>query len=280
MCLIGVFYRSNQKNGISNAVNDDSGQLRVKSRGQGPAVVLLHGLFGNADTLGGIGRYLATNWTVYSLDLPGHGDSPAVGTLSLMNMANAVLESLMGQGIDKAHFIGHSLGGKVVMQLAALAPDSTLSACVLDIAPVAYQHGHKDIFAAVNAIDLFDCNSRGAVNDAMAEYVAEEGVRQFILTNLRRDETGQYYWRADFSALQRNYAEFAAAPVPGQVFARPVLIIRGSESPYVQPAHEGAFRQRFSDCRFKSIDGAGHWLHAEKPDLINTLIGRFLEPLE
>ncbi len=278
--MIGVVYRSDQENGISNAVTDKRGPLRVKSRGDGPAVVLLHGLFGNADTLGGIGRYLAGDWSVHALDLPGHGESFVDAPLTFSNMANAVAETLAAQEIDKAHFVGHSLGGKVVMQLAALYPEKLRSACILDIAPVDYGHGHQDVFAAVNSVELEQFDSRGAVSDAMAKHITDTGVRQFILTNLRRDENGQYYWRIDFDALQRDYEHLSVAPVLGARFEKPVLVLRGSESSYVLAEHETAFRQRFADCQFKSIDGASHWLHAEKPELINTLIGRFLTQLQ
>jgi len=253
--------------------------LGLKKRGDGPAVVLLHGLFGHADTLGGIARHLATNWTVYSLDLPGHGASPAIGELTLSEMACAVANTLTEHDIAKAHLVGHSLGGKVVMQFAALYPQRLRSACVLDIAPADYGHGHKDIFTAVNALQLEQHKTRKEIDAQLSRFIAELSVRQFLLTNLRRNENKDYYWKIDFAALERNYHYFAEAPKLANKYDGPVLVIRGAESDYVLSDHEAAFRLRFSNCQFKSVEGVGHWLHAEKPELVNALIGRFLAGL-
>ncbi|MFK8019294.1 MAG: alpha/beta fold hydrolase [Pseudomonadales bacterium] len=253
--------------------------LGMKKRGDGPAVVLLHGMFGHADTLGSIARHLAADWTVYSLDLPGHGASPAIGELTLSHMASAVANTLAEHDIARAHFIGHSLGGKVVMQFAALYPQQVRSACVLDIAPVDYEHGHKAIFAAINALQLEHHITRQQIDGQLAKFISELAVRQFLLTNLRRDENKDYFWKIDFAALEHNYHYLAEAPKLASLYQGPVLVIRGAESQYVLAEYEPAFRERFSDCQFKSVEGVGHWLHAEKPDLVNSLIDRFLEGL-
>ena len=255
-------------------------KLRSKQRGQGRPVVLLHGLFGNAENLGMIARGLEDNWSVVSLDLPGHGDSPLLNDMSLCSMAQCVLQSLQSLELSKPIIIGHSLGGKVAMQLAAMAPDYPAALIVLDIAPVDYAHGHKDIFAAVSGVDLATVHSRSDADRALARVLTERDVRQFILTNLRKTASQGYQWKIDFAALQRNYSFFAEAPAAGQIFNRPVLVIKGGESAYIQSKHEPAFRQRFSDLDFKLVPEAGHWLHAEKTELLVGMIRRFIIKLD
>lgn len=251
--------------------------LNVTKRGDGPPVVLLHGLFGNGDNLAVIARALAEQWSVYSIDLPGHGYSPLIDDMSLHGMAEAIGASIADLGLEAPHLVGHSLGGKVAMQWVSLQPEACASLCVLDIAPVDYlvSHDHDDVFAGVAAVPLKQIASRADADAAMKTAITDAAIRQFILTNLRRRDAG-YYWRIDFNALQANYPKFIAAPQLHQVFKRPCLAIKGEYSPYMLSAHEQAFKARFADWQFRMIQGVGHWLHAEKPDVVNSLIRRFL----
>lgn len=252
-------------------------ELTVKIRGEGRPVVLLHGLFGNGDNLGMLARGLQSNCRVYSLDLPSHGRSPLLGDMSLKSMAASVLQTMNAHEIVNPIIIGHSLGGKVAMQLAALEPEKLAALVVLDIAPVDYAHGHDAIFAAVEALNLEFIRSRGEADRALSHHLPERDVRQFILTNLGKSANAGYAWKIDFAALKRNYHHFAAAPVAAHMFGRPVLVVKGELSNYIQSKHEPAFRQRFSQLEFKIIPGAGHWLHAEKTDLLLGMLRRFIE---
>ncbi|MFK7732050.1 MAG: alpha/beta fold hydrolase [Pseudomonadales bacterium] len=251
--------------------------LAVKSRGEGRAIVLLHGLFGSGDNLGMIARGLQAKYRVFSMDLPSHGRSPLLTDMSLSAMAGSVLNTMRAQKIVNPIVIGHSLGGKVAMQLAAMAPEQLAALVVLDIAPVDYAHGHDDVFKAVEALTLDDIKSRSDADLALSQHLPERDVRQFILTNLGKTAEAGYAWKIDFLALKRNYHHFASAPIAGQVFERPVLVVKGAESNYIQNKHEAAFRDRFSDLDFKMIPDTGHWLHAQKTDLLLGMLRRFME---
>ncbi len=253
--------------------------LNVKLAGDpaNDAVVLLHGLFGNADNLGRLARSLCETHRVVSVDLPGHGQSPLLEDMSLTAMASAVAVTLQRQGLATAHLVGHSLGGKVAMQLASLEPDQLASLTVLDIAPVDYAHGHEAIFAAALRLDADKPQSRREADDMLSETIPEKPIRQFIMTNLQKTTDGSYGWRIDFNALKFWYPEFVAAPRLDKIYKGRTLLLKGEYSDYIQPSHEAAIRQRFTDVQFKIISGTGHWLHAEKPELVASLISRFVE---
>ena len=258
------------------------GLLAYKERGQGPVVVLLHGLFGNADNLNGIARALDEHYTVLSLDLPGHGRSTLQADMSLAGMADRVAATVLHVLVERFnvgqvefHLVGHSLGGKVAMQLAMMQPNIVKSLVVLDIAPVQYPRHHDEIFAGVNNVELSAIKSRSDADSVMSIHIENPFVRQFILTNLRKMESGGYRWRIDFSALQAHYNEFSAAP-KGPQYQGPMLLIKGELSDYVLAEHRQAFSNCFSDSQFKVVQGVGHWLHAEKPQLVNTLLLKFL----
>ena len=97
-------------------------QLNVSSRGRGPAVVLLHGLFGAGNNLGALARALAERYTVYSVDLPNHGRSDWHSPADLPAMAQCIVDWMELQGLARAALVGHSLGGKVAMELALSRP--------------------------------------------------------------------------------------------------------------------------------------------------------------
>ena len=127
-------------------------KLHATVRGEGPDVVLLHGLFGAGNNLGALARSLADHYTVHSLDLPNHGRSGWIASAGLGVMADSVARWTAGQGLTSVSVVGHSLGGKVGMELALSNPELIRSLVVADIAPVAYPPSHDAVFAALSAV--------------------------------------------------------------------------------------------------------------------------------
>ena len=93
-------------------------RLNVVEAGEGPPVVLLHGLFGSAQNWGGIQRQLATRHRVLAIDLRNHGASPRAAAMDYPAMAADVAETMAGVTAAPAAVLGHSMGGKVAMVLA------------------------------------------------------------------------------------------------------------------------------------------------------------------
>ena len=122
--------------------------LNFKEQGQGPAVVLIHGLFGSLDNLGLLARALSEHYRVISVDLRNHGASFHSDEMSYPQQAADVLALLDALALDQVSLVGHSMGGKVAMQLAKQAPARVARLVVADIAPVAYPHSrHQNVFA-------------------------------------------------------------------------------------------------------------------------------------
>ena len=99
-------------------------------------IVLIHGLFGDLHNLGVLGRELRKTHTVIQIDVRNHGDSPRAQTITYREMAQDVLDLIRSLNIEKVIVIGHSMGGKIAMALAALAPDVTEKLIVIDMAPL------------------------------------------------------------------------------------------------------------------------------------------------
>lgn len=252
-------------------------KLHATRAGAGPPVVLLHGLFGSGNNLGAVARSLQNRFAVACVDLPNHGRSDWLSPAGLDDMAECLREWLLHHGLGSASFLGHSLGGKVAMQLALRYPALVTTLIVADIAPVAYPSHHDQVFEALAAVAAGRCESRQQAARVMGDHVEEADVIQFLLSSLHRNEEGTYSWRFNLDGLKRDYAAVREAPVSSAPYPGNVLFIKGGESSYILPEHRGRILSLFPHASVKVMPACGHWLHAQQPRLFNSIVGRFLD---
>jgi len=232
--------------------------------GQGPAVVLLHGLFGSGRTLGAVQRRLAAEgFRAVSLDLRNHGSSGHDARMDYAAMAGDVAETLASLGAalgaGPAAVLGHSMGGKVAMMLAMMRPELVRRLVVADIAPLAYPPHFWTYTAAMLAVPAGA--SRAEADASLVGVVPEDAVRGFLMQN--RVPGGWRFGLAEIAAALPAIVGWDAGP--GGRYGGPVLVVEGGRSDYVGEAGRAAFLAAFADVRFAVLAGAGHWLHAEDP---------------
>ena len=252
-------------------------KLHASRTGSGPPVVLLHGLFGSGNNLGALARSLRDRYEVFSVDLPNHGRSDWLEGADLTAMAAALRHWLDHHGLQSVRLLGHSLGGKVSMELALESPDRVAALVVADIAPVSYPPGHDQVFAALEAVASASCESREAAAALMASYLEEQDVIHFLLMSLQRGPGGIYDWRFNLEGLKRNYSAVRDAPVAASLYQGPVLFIKGGDSDYIREEHRRGILALFPGAKLRVMPGCGHWLHAQQPSLFNSIVGRFLD---
>ena len=238
-------------------------------------MILLHGLFGSGANLGMVSRGLAGSYRVLSPDLRNHGRSPHADDMDYRAMAADVTAFMDHMKITQCAICGHSMGGKVAMQVALDHPDRVSQLVVADIAPVAYPPGHRDVFAGLAAVEAASPAGRREADAVLADHVEEPGVRAFLLKSWQRDDQGHWGWLLNRPALVSNYAALGEAN-SGPAWNGPVLFLKGELSNYIQNRHQEATLALFPQARLKVIEQTGHWLHAEKPALFNALVLRFL----
>jgi esterase len=250
--------------------------LHSSVTGEGKSLILLHGLFGMGANLSMVARPMAEHFTVYSPDLRNHGLSPRASQMTFTEMADDVLRLMDHLQIDNAHILGHSLGGKVAMQLALNHESRVNKLVVADIAPVAYQGNHDRVFAGIRAVDLKGIESRRDAEEILKQHVEEQGVRLFLLKSLYRTERGSFDWRLNVDALYDCYSQLREAVDAERAFGGPTLFIKGEHSKYILPEYRDDIKRLFSDVSFKMIQNTGHWLHAEKTVAFNNIVKKFL----
>ena len=178
--------------------------------------------------------------------------------------------------IERAHLVGHSLGGKLGMQLVLQFPDRVGRLVVADIAPVHYPQSNNDVVKALANLDGQIISSRREADQLMAEWITDKTTRSFILKSLQRDATGRFKWKLNVKSIVANYSNSLVDAPAGQSYRGPVMFIKGQTSAYIQDKHRPIITDLFPDAEFQVIEGAGHWLHAEKPEEFNHLVIDFL----
>ncbi len=249
-------------------------KLNYKSFGSGPPLVICHGLFGMLDNWQTLGKKWANDFTVYLVDLRNHGRSPHDAAFSYALMAEDLREFLESQWIYKSHFLGHSMGGKVVMQLALSEPDFVDKLVVVDMGVGENKAGHHSIFEAMLSLPITTLESRAEAEEHLGKFIAEPGVRLFLMKNLSRNPEGGFRWKMNLKSLHESYAEILA-PMPEGTFEGPSLFIRGNKSNYLPTVLDEAYLGRFPNAKLESLE-AGHWVHAERPTELLQLVSSFL----
>lgn len=252
-------------------------QLNYKVFGEGEPVVILHGMFGTLDNWQTIAKKLAEHFMVFIVDLRNHGRSPHSEDFSYTIMAEDVSEFMEEHWIYNAHIVGHSMGGKVAMQLATEYPEKVNKLVVVDIAPKAYKGNHQVIFDALLALDLDQLNSRKEANAFLEQRIESYGVRQFILKNLTiNKETQAYEWKMNLPVIHRAYQHILGTSELTAPYTNPTLFIKGATSDYIQIDEFSSYKTFFPQAELKVIPSAGHWVHAEQPQLFLTTLRDFL----
>lgn len=252
-------------------------QLHCEKSGNGEPLVMMHGLFGSFENLGAISRILDNDFTLYRLDLRNHGRSPHSDHMSFAAMADDLIEFLDRQSLPSPFLFGHSLGGKVAMELACRQPARVRKLVVADIAPVSYPSHHNAILDGLAGIDLTRVQSRRDADAQLANFVAEAPVRQFILKSLERTTDGSYRWRLNVPAILNEYDDLRLAVGEGGQYPGPTLFLRGEHSNYIAERNTAEIKAKFPASTITTIEGASHWLHAEKPQAVAKAILDFLQ---
>ncbi len=247
------------------------------SAAETPTIILIHGMFGSLSNLGMLARSLIDRYRVISVDLRNHGDSPHEQRMDLPAMAADIVELMDALQIDSAMLIGHSLGGKVAMQVALNAPVRVTDLVVIDIAPVTYSDGQDQALAGLVALNAAPLESRSAADKLLSEYVDEPATRAFLLKNLARDQQGRLSLKLNISAIQDNYATTLVAAPTGESYSGPTLFLKGENSAYIQDKHRPIIEKLFPQMQLQVVANAGHWLHAEQPQVVNGLVAAFLD---
>lgn len=266
--------------------------LFARKTGSGPSIIILHGLYGCSDNWMSIARELSSGYTVYSLDLRNHGKSPHHKEHTYRAMTEDVAEWMEQERIPQSVVLGHSMGGKVAVWLAATHPEKVSALILVDIAPVPYASTqqfsphvveHLNVINALTVLDVEHLRSRHEADRALSQSIPDVRMRQFLLKNLQRNEQGCFYWSINLKALRRSLPEILGGMdslnlgTSKYITNIPSLCIRGEKSSYVGPDEQVFLQKVIPGIKIVTIPDAGHWVHAEQPAAFLNIVRNFLK---
>lgn len=253
--------------------------LHFRESGSGPALIILHGVFGSGENWFTVAKKFSEHFRVFLPDQRNHGRSPHSEEFSYPLLVQDLKDFADQQGLKKFFLIGHSMGGKVAMHFASEHPERLEAMVVADIAPRKYQPHHQQVMAGLKAVDLNIVGSRTEAESAMAAHITEGDVRQFLLKNLYRKEDGKFAWRLNLPVLEKAVESIGDSVEFSKKVSVPALFIRGDKSRYIRPEDEDLIRNIFPKSSIAGIEDAGHWVQAEKPEEFTRTVLNFLLPL-
>ncbi|MFO7933168.1 MAG: alpha/beta fold hydrolase [Bacteroidales bacterium] len=257
----------------------------------GPPLVIVHGLYGSGDNWISVARDLASDFEVFVVDQRNHGKSPHSDEHDYPSMRDDLKEFMDAQEIEEAVLLGHSMGGKTVMFFADAWPGRVQSLISVDIAPKPYHDmalqsnfaaNHAKMIDAMMEVDLSKMESREEIDQALRTSIGSGRIRGFLLKNVQRDKKGNFYWQINLKALRDHLDDIFDGLDTDRIIAGggisgfPALFVSGENSDYIRAEDHDLIRSVFPSADIVTIPGAGHWLHAEQPELLVKNIRYFL----
>lgn len=225
---------------------------------------MLHGFMGAGRNL----RTLALRWVeadsskrIFLVDLPGHGESsPPSEDETLQSMALKVIETV---GADAAHWVGHSLGGRVALAAVDANSGAVRTVSMLDIAPSAIATEKSESGSVLEVLRRAPATAanRGELRQVLLGEGLSTHISDWLLTNVVSDEGG-VRWRFDREGLHRLHLRVNSQdlwPI-AERRERPLLCVRGNRSRYVTAAD--VTRLQSLGTRVTEVP-SGHFVHVE-----------------
>jgi len=249
--------------------------LHSQITGEGPDLIILHGLVGMLDNWRSIARVLNDTHRVHAVDQRNHGRSFHSDTFHYAAMADDLLRYMDANGIERATIMGHSMGGKTAMHFAVHHPERVERLVVVDIAPRWYPIHHREILNALLALDLGSVDSRGDAEAELLKHIPQPAIAQFLLKNLYWNQDQQLAWRFNLTVLNQHIENVGEALPDRSTFSGPTLFLKGERSDYITPNDGPLIHLHFPNSSVVEIPGAGHWVHAENPKALLEAIQSF-----
>jgi pimeloyl-ACP methyl ester carboxylesterase len=260
-----------------------------------PLAILVHGGRDHARNWDWVALDLRRHFHVVAPDLRGHGDSDWAigGSYSMIDYVLDLAQLMSAIGTEPTTFIGHSLGGGVVLQYAGVFPERVRAVVAIEglgpppsmIQEIAAPQRMRNWIEVMQGLARRKVREYATLDDALRRmreanpHLSVDQARHLTIHGVRRNENGSYSWKFD------NYVH-ATSPYlfnlkdASEIWARitsPCLLVRGDESPWAgEPERDGRLGA-FNDAQSVVIGGAGHWVHHDRLAEFLGVVREFLK---
>ncbi|KAI8914621.1 Alpha/Beta hydrolase protein [Gorgonomyces haynaldii] len=243
-------------------------------------LVIMPGLFGSKQNWRSLGKQFSRTLDrpVYCLDLRNHGDS-FHGRHTYDDMMKDIQAFTSAQQLNHVDFIGHSMGGKLLMHMLLKQQPFIRKSMVVDMAPVQIvgPSVFGDYIKIMKRIESLNLTSQKDADLELQSGVPDLSTRLFLLTNLKKQPDGTYKFRNNLKAIEEGLPDVFGFPFTNETSDKSVWFIKGSKSPYIQEKHYPIIQRYFPNAQVKIVQDAGHWVHAEQPKAFSELVYEYLQ---
>ncbi|SFE09922.1 alpha/beta fold hydrolase [Thermophagus xiamenensis] len=265
-------------------------ELFFREKGQGEKnIIVVHGLYGSSDNWLSIAKSFESKYRIILVDQRNHGRSPHSPEHTYDAMSKDLYELFTKLNLKKAILLGHSMGGKTVMRFCLDYPEMIEKLVVLDIAPKSYRSfsnyaevtaDHQKIVKELMSLNPSQYKDRREIDQVLKKSFPSIALRAFLMKNLKRDDNGQFFWQLNLEALKNNMNEIMdgfSQLTPTNKKMPETIFIRGEKSPYIHDEDILVINKFFPGSQVVTIPEAGHWVHAEKPELFTKTVQYFID---
>ncbi len=263
-------------------------KLFFRKYGNGPPLIILHGLYGSSDNWVTIAKRLSDTFSVYLPDQRNHGQSPHSKIHDYESMSDDLYELANELKLKKFFLAGHSMGGKTAIAFALKWPEMLFGLLIADISPFTNEANSNSIYSqhftilnAILSIDLNHISTRSEAEIILKEKITSEKIRGLILKNLQRSDENRFNWKLNATALLSNLDKIMEGikrenDFNLQISGFPVIFLKGGDSDYIPSGDYNDIYKVFPAAEIIEVMGAGHWIHVDKPDEVVKNIRRLL----
>lgn len=253
-----------------------------KEYGQGQPIIILHGWLGISDHWISIGKYLSSQgYKVYIPDLPNHGRSFHTEGFSYKEMGEISNVFVKGEGIINPILIGHSMGGKISMEMINQEPDYYKAIIMIDIHFKDYYTLNSISNPILNKILIETNPSKFTSLVEALNYLQELGLEKklipLVLKNLELNNK-KLRWRSNLPMLALESKNILEG-IKLKKNSIPALLIRGENSKYVSQEDILSMMEYLPNLKEETILNSGHWIHVEQPTMLILAIIKFLNKI-
>lgn len=252
-------------------------KLYFEKKGQGIPLFILHGVLGSSQNWKFSLRELENNFLVYRIDLRNHGNSFHHQEMNYEVMVQDLYDLIKSENLEKVMLLGHSMGGKLAIQLAHDYPEFFSKLIVVDISPFYSDSDFRGYLDEMIQIDLDQIESRKEVDKILSQSISEESIRQFLLTNLKRNKDGKLSWKSNLKVIHKEVQNLLKEIKINSSLSIPTLFIKGEFSNYINEEKWDRIQQLFSQVQLEIVSKSNHWPHSQNPEEFLSIVERFLK---
>ena len=254
--------------------------LFFREYGQGESIIILHGWLGMSDHWLSIGKFLSNqDYNVIIPDLPNHGKSFHTQEFSYKEMAEIMNCFCKGKELVRPILIGHSMGGKIGMEMINQEPDYFKSLILVDIHFKDYNdpNHHSELTKQIREINPSTFSSLKDILHYLQEKDIDKGWIALIIKNLHI-KNSRPCWKSNLPMLAHE-TDKVMQEVGIITNNIPTLLLRGENSDYVSDNDIDSLRNVYKNLEEVKIKNSGHWVHADNPTQFLSSVVNYLSLL-